>query len=103
MLLGRGRRRYELVHPADLTLDFLDELADPGGRSLRLLALNANQRGLVILIGGPDPERADREQRQGHDRNDQCDVLSEQPAADRRRPAYRSGAVDAGHTHWITS
>jgi len=34
-----------LRRPADLAIDLLDELADLGGRSFGLLALNANQRG----------------------------------------------------------
>ena len=47
-------RPWQLRGPSDLALDFLDELPDLGCRRLRLLALNADEGGLVLLIGEPD-------------------------------------------------
>ena len=50
---GAGRPR-QLRGPPDLALDFLDELPDLGCRRLRLLALDSDERSLVLLIGEPD-------------------------------------------------
>src|SRR5947207_8309938 len=57
-LLDRARRPRQLRGPAELTLDLFDELADLGGGGLRLLALDANERGLMLLIVEEDVESA---------------------------------------------
>jgi hypothetical protein len=44
--------------PAELALDLLDELADLGCGSFRLLALNADQGRLVLPIIEQDVENA---------------------------------------------
>ena len=48
-LLQRARRPGQLHGPAELALDLLDELADLRRRGLGLLALDADQRRLVLL------------------------------------------------------
>ena len=49
-LLERARRPGQLHGPAELALDLLDELADLRRRGLGLLALDADQRRLVLLV-----------------------------------------------------
>ena len=49
-LLDRARRPRQLRGPAELAFDLLDELADLGGGGFRLLALDADQRNLVLSI-----------------------------------------------------
>src|SRR5215203_3981228 len=80
-LLERARRPGQLHGPAELALDLLDELADLRGRGLGLLALDADQRRLVLLVGEPDLEHAVDEQRDADDRDEQADILAKQPAA----------------------
>ncbi len=77
-LLERRGRPRQLRRPADLRLDLVDELADLGRRRFRLLALDADQRLFVFLIGEPDLERAVGEERDQHDGEHQRDVLEEQ-------------------------
>ena len=84
-LLDRARRPRQLRGPAELAFDFLDELADLRRRRLGLLALDADQRGLVLLIVEIDLEHAVGEQRDAHHQDEQDDVFGEQPAADSRR------------------
>ena len=74
-LLQRAGRPRQLCGPADLGLDLADELADFGRRSFRLFALNADQRGFVLLIGEPDRERAVGDKRDEHNREQQRDVF----------------------------
>src|SRR5439155_15716197 len=78
---GAGRPR-QLRSPTDLALDFADELADLGGGGLGLLALNADQGGLVLAVGEPDFEQAVAEQGHAHDGEEERDVLAEQRSAD---------------------
>ena len=94
-LLQRARRPRQLRGPADLALDVLDELADLGGRGFRLLALDAGQRLLVLLIREPDFEQAVGQERDADDGDEQRDIFSEQPAADMRRSAGRQPAHQA--------
>src|SRR5262249_28041578 len=74
-------RRQEARRPADLTFDFLDELLDDGGSTLRLFALDGDERltafapGVVHLDGGADDERATNE------RHQQGGVFAEEPAS----------------------
>ncbi len=64
--LDRARRPRQLGGPADLALDPLDELVDFLRGRGRLLALDADQRGLVLPIGEHDFERAVGDQRDDH-------------------------------------
>jgi hypothetical protein len=57
-LFDRAGRPRQLRGPAELALDLLDELTDLGGGGLRLLALDADERGLVLLIIEQDVENA---------------------------------------------
>ena len=91
-LLERARGPRQLRGPADLALDVLDELADLGGGGLGLLALDAGQRLLVLLIGEPDFEQAVGQQRHADHGDEQRDVFAEQPAADMGRGARRQPA-----------
>ena len=59
-VLQRARRPGQLRGPAELALDFLDELADLGRRRLGLLVLDADQRGLVLAVVEEDLENAVR-------------------------------------------
>ena len=49
-LLDRAGRPRQLGGPAELAFDFLDELADLGGRGFGLLVLNPDQRRLVLAV-----------------------------------------------------
>src|SRR6185436_13673692 len=62
-LFKSARRPWQLRGPADLAFDVLDVLADLTGRGDRLLALDAGQRLLVLLVGKPDFEQAVGEER----------------------------------------
>ena len=93
-LLQRARGPRQLRGPADLALDVLDELADLGGGGLGLLALDAGQRLLVLLVGKPDLEQAVGQERHADHGDEQRDVFPEQPAADMRGGA---GAEPAQH------
>ena len=76
---GRGRPR-QLGRPADLALDLADELLDLAGGALRLLALDADERGLVVLVGEPDLEGAVGEERHRHDGDEKRRILAEKAA-----------------------
>src|SRR5262249_33815030 len=105
-LVDRARRPGQLRGPPDLALDFLDELPDLGGRRFRLLALDTNQGGLVLLVGKPDFRRAVGDQRQAHDGEDQRDVFTKQapPRLGRFRPQRdRWSHVARALVHSITS
>ena len=85
-VIQRGRRPGQLGGPAELALDFLDELADLGGCRLGLLVLDPDQRGLVLAVVEEDLENAVGEQRDGNDRDEQRDIFGEEPAADPSSP-----------------
>ena len=85
---GSGRPR-QLSGPPDLALDLLDERADLRRRRLRLLALDADQRGLVLLIGEPDFRQAVGEQGHADHGQEQRDVFAKQPAAALGRFRYQ--------------
>src|SRR5262249_41917826 len=106
-LLDRACRPRQLRGPTQLALDLLDELADLRGGGFRLLALNADQRGLVLLIVEEDVERAVGEERDADQHDEQRDVFGEQAAAGFRRrnggarvrlPARSRGGLTAGNT-----
>ena len=88
-LLQRAGRPGQLRGPADLALDLADELSDLAGGGLRLLALDAHQRGLLLLIGEIDVERAVGDQRQAHHGDEQKDIFNKQPAAHDRSAGGR--------------
>ena len=69
-LLERARRPGQLHGPAELALDLLDELADLRGRGFGLLALDADQRRLVLLVGEPDLECTIGKQGHADDRDE---------------------------------
>jgi hypothetical protein len=81
-LLDRAGRPRQLRRPPKLAFDFPDELADLGGRSLGLFALNAHQRSLVFLIIEPHVENAVGQQRKRDHRREQHDIFAEQAVAD---------------------
>ena len=77
--------------PAELALDLLDELADLGGGSFRLFALDTDQRCFVLLVVEEDVENAVRQERDADDRDEQRNIFREQSSASfgenvRRRP-----------------
>src|SRR5262249_58261124 len=80
-LLDRARRPRQLRGPTELALDLLDELADLGGGGLRLFALDADERRLVLMIMEEDVENAVGQQRDADHRDKQHDVLGEQASA----------------------
>src|SRR5262249_18968306 len=80
-LFDRGRRPRQLRGPAELALDFLDELPDLGGGGFRLLALDADERDLVLLIIEQDVENAIGYQGNTDHRDEQRDVFGEQSSA----------------------
>src|SRR5262249_9787490 len=84
-LLDRARRPRQLRGPAELALDLFDELADLGRGGFRLLALHADERGLVLLIVEEDGERAVGEERDADHDDEQRDVFGEQTPAGFRR------------------
>ncbi len=53
-LLKRARVPRQLDRPAELRLDPLDELADLGRRHFGLLALNADERRLLLPVEEPN-------------------------------------------------
>src|SRR5262249_61013477 len=67
--------------PAELALDLLDELADLGGGSFRLFALDADERRLVLLIIEEHVENAVGQQGDADHRDEQRHVFGEQASA----------------------
>ena len=57
-LLERAGRPRQLRGPADLAFDLADELPDLAGGGFRLLALDADQRSLLLFVGEKDVEYA---------------------------------------------
>src|SRR5262249_3657763 len=74
--------------------DLLDELAHLGGGGLRLLALDADQRSLVLLVGKPDFRKTAGEQGDADHGQEQRHICAEQPPPGLRRPVCRrAGAL----------
>src|SRR5262249_59862673 len=80
-LLDRACRPRQLRGPAELALDLLDELADLGGGGFRLLTLDADERGFVLLIIEQNVKNAVGHQRDTDHRDKQHDVFGEQSSA----------------------
>ena len=98
-LLERAGRPRQLRGPADLAFDLADELADLAGGGFGLLALNAHQRTLLLLIGEIDVEGAVGGERQPDHADKQGDVFDEQPAAHDRGAGRRSKGAQAVEQH----
>jgi hypothetical protein len=71
-----GRPR-QLRSPADLAFDLADELSDFAGRGFGLLALNADQRSLLFLIGKVYVEHRVGDEYEAHYRDEQHDIFNE--------------------------
>src|SRR5262249_17310576 len=71
----------QLRGPTDLALDLADELTDFGGGRLRLLALDADERRFVLLIGEPHLRGAVDEQGERDRRDEERHVLAKQSPA----------------------
>ena len=65
----------------ELLLDLADELLDARRRAGGLLALQAGERLLVLLVGEVQADAARDQQRAADQREDQQEILAEQPAA----------------------
>ncbi len=96
-LFQRAGGPGQLRGPANLALDFLDELSDLAGGGLRLLALDPHQRGFLLLVRKPHLERAIGDQRDADHGDKQRDVFEKQPGAHNRSIGRRSGAAGAFH------
>ncbi len=78
---GAGGDELGLGGPADLVLDLLDERLDLGRRPDGLLALDADQRGLVLLVREVQLDDPAGEQGAAHQHHDGDNVLPEQATA----------------------
>ena len=97
-LIESGVRPGQLRRPADLAVDLGDELLDFRSRALGLLALDADQRGLVLLVRKPDLENAVGKERENDHGNEQRHIFDEQAAAHDRSADRRPGLAEtAGH------
>ena len=76
-LLDRAGRPRQLRRPAELSFDLPDELPHLSRRRFRLLALDADERCLVLLIVEEDLENAVGEQCHAHYRHEQGHILDE--------------------------
>src|SRR5262249_11995064 len=105
-LVAGGRRPRQLGGPADLALDAFDELADLLGGGGGLFALDADQRGPVLVIGQPDFQEALGQERDANRGQEQCNVFAEQRSAE-LRPAAELRDARSGKSwaipHSITS
>src|SRR5262249_14918702 len=83
----------------------LDELDDPRRRRLGLRALNPYEQRLLLAGREPDVGEAVGDQRYADHRDEQGDVLAEQPAARRRSRAgvLRVSGLLSRDAHSITS
>src|SRR5262249_33674582 len=105
-LTERARGPGQLRSPTNLAFKLLDELTDLGSRRLSLLALNADKRGLVFLIGKADLEQHVAEKNDEHDCKEQRDVFAEQRAIDSAKRRGRRQRCDCAVRllgHSITS
>ena len=95
-LLQCAGRPRQLRSPADLALDLADELSDFAARGFGLLALNADQRSLLFLIGKVNVEHRVGDEYEAHYSDEQHDIFNEQSAAHHRSAARRNGHGRAG-------
>ena len=95
-LLQRAGRPRQLRGPADLAFNLADELSDLAGGGFRLLALNADQRGLLLLIREIDVEHGVGDQHQADHGDEQGKIFDKQPTAYDRCAGRRSCARRLG-------
>jgi hypothetical protein len=88
-LLGRQGIELGVGHPADLALDLLDERFDRLRRRHRLLALHVDRGLAVVAIDEVEVERGVDHADNGHQADEQGDVLEEETAL-HRSPLTRS-------------
>jgi len=98
-LLDAGGAELRQRRERELLLDLAHELLDARRRADRLLALQAEQRRLVLLVREVQADRARDEERAADQPEDQQEVLAEQaPALDRADLAVlRDQGVDRLH------
>ena len=102
-LIDGAGRPGQLRGPPDLALDLLDELTDLGCRRLRLLALDADEGSLVLLIGKPDFGQSVGEQGNADDGEKQADIFAKQPAARPPLLLQPNRRIGRWRSHSITS
>jgi len=92
-----------LRRPAELALDLLDELADLGGRGVRLLALDADKRNLVFSIVEQNVKDSVGHESYTNDSNEQRNVFGEQtaPGLPEWRFGWRGLARAVIHLHLL--
>jgi hypothetical protein len=83
----------------ELLLDALDVLLDARGRRERLFVLQRRERSLGFLVSEVEADAAGREQRDRHQRQDQQQVLPEQPPAARAADRCGAGAAEKDRCH----
>src|SRR5262249_15504444 len=93
---GVGERHFH--GRPDLLLDALDELLDTSGRRQRLLALEANQRGLGLSVRKVEVDHAAQEQHSADEQEQDGHVLAEEPSA--RDPAFHRRMTSARKRIW---
>ena len=101
-LVDSSSRPRELRRPSDLALDLLDELADLGSSRFRLLTLDTDEGGLVLLVRKPNFGKPIGDQRHADDGQKQGDVFPKQAAAQRGRHVLlhgRHSGVDWEHAN----
>src|SRR6202158_5993158 len=86
-----------------MALDIAYELADLRRCGVGLLMLNADKRSLVVLIQKPRFRQCVDRQSNADYRDEQCDVTSEQPAANPTRRSFPPNATTRIGLRWSLS
>src|ERR1700693_3362912 len=86
-----------------MALDIGYELADLRRCGVGLLMLNADQRSLVVLIQKPRFRQCVDRQSSADYRDEQCDVTSEEPAANLSRRSFPPNATARIGLRWSLS
>src|SRR5437762_14113904 len=86
-----------------MALDIAYELADLSRCGVGLLMLNADKRPLVVLIQKPRFRQCVDRQSSADYRDEQCDVTSEQPAANPSRRSFAPNATTRIGLRWRLS
>jgi hypothetical protein len=89
-----------LRDPGQLALDFLDELLNLARRGFGLLALDAEQKALELLVGEPGVQDAGQNDRQRDDGDEDGSVFIKKPAAGNAEtgcvsPSLRLSIIDS--------